>query len=291
MNNLIQAILDAIKSTILGKLIEELTGDLSARDVQFFILGALVALAAVEIGTEMNKPIVFIHIDKCGGMSVQDYLARQYSQDEICPVRFPVVSAQAIYPTISHVDVDLFKLNQGFVYDPQYRLIMGNYDTAIFDKIPEPKISLIVLREPVERAISLYQYVKRELDVFEQLTHDANQLGLDGWVRKYVGLWENAMTRQLAGVRWSSEAWLPVDEALYRQAVKQLKVIDYIGILPRLDVMLSNLADEMGWMRPEPTRLNVSVRQVDVSAETRSFIGSHCIWDSELYKVAEGIAE
>lgn len=240
----------------------------------------------------MNKPLIFFHIDKCGGTTVQAYLAKQFRQDEIKPVRYPnnSISAKATYPTISHFDMDLYEFNRKFVYDPCYRLIMGNYDTGILNKIPVPIVSLVVLRQPVERVVSLYQYVRREVGVFGQLAMDAETMGADKWIRQYVGLWENAMTLQLAGVRWSSEVYRQANEAIYQQAVRQLRAIHYIGIVPRLDELLMKLAEDMGWMPPEPKRLNVSVREVEVSAETRSFIETHCQYDIDLYQVAKEIA-
>lgn len=238
----------------------------------------------------MQKTVVFIHIDKCGGMTLRDYLASQFPAEQIRPVPCPeeLVSVKPTYP-ITHMD--LFEHHRQYRRNPHYKLVMGHYDTGILRYFDEPIVTVTVLRDPVERVVSLWKFIRREGLAHRQLAEDANQLGLDGWIRKYVGLWENAMVRQIAGVRWSSERWLAVDEVLYQQAVDRLIEIDYIGILPRLDDLLANLAEEMGWMQPEPKRLNASVRQVDVSAETRAFIEQHCRYDIDLYQVAEGIAE
>ena len=234
----------------------------------------------------MNPLVVFFHIDKTGGTTVCDYLARQFPQEQIKPV--PIGKAQDLVGIAPTTYGDLYAANRKFSILPGQRLIMGHYDTGILDYLLCDVITMTVLREPVARVVSLYRYVEAHDELYGNLSLDARRLGLEGWLRRYVDLWDNAMTKQLAGVRWST-GHQEVDERVYQMAVDRLKAIDYVGITKHLPIFLEKVASGMGWDAPEPKRLNatLSLNHPIIDEGTMAFIEAHTKYDTRLYQVAE----
>lgn len=226
--------------------------------------------------------LVFLHIDKTGGMTLRSWLASQYSTEHIRPVPCPTTLTMGSmnYPT---THMDLFAHNRKFTHNPDHWLVMGHYDYGIVQRIPDPKLVMTVLRDPVQRVVSLYQFILREDRTFAQLNIDAHSLGFGGWARKHVGLWENAMTRQLAGVRWSSSIWHEVDEAIYQQAEINLGRCDFVAVLEHLDDLIDRLSIDFNWTPPANRRLNTSNRKTVVDDATAEFIRQNSVYDTRLY--------
>lgn len=233
----------------------------------------------------MNPVIVFFHIDKTGGTTVCDYLARQYPQEQIKPV--PVGKRLDFAENVPTTHSDLYAANRKFYPLAGERLIMGHYDTRILDYLPDDVITLTVLREPVARVVSLYWYVYEHEDLYGNLAKEAQSMGMDGWLRRYVDLWDNAMTKQMAGCRWST-GHMHADEMMYQMALIRLKKIRYVGITSRLMPFLCRFARDMGWDAPEPKRLNGTVTRAAIRPEVRRFIEAHTQYDARLYQEAGG---
>ena len=261
---------------LIDRIAHEFINEMTQRDFFFFILGAVSILGILRL-QDMNPPIVFFHIDKTGGTTVCDYLAQQFDHGQIRPV-----------PCGKHVD--LYAHNRKFKHDRSHQLVMGHYDTGILECFDEsPVVTMTVLREPVARVVSLYRYVLEHDELYGKLSVDAQTLGIDGWMRKHAGLWDNAMTRQIAGQRWSS-GYKEASESMLIRAEAMLRQIDYVGVMENLTQFLERVAEGLGWSAPEPKRLNPTVRpETVVPPETRAFIEAHTVYDARLYQVAKGI--
>ena len=288
MNLLIEWLVQEIRRVLIDRIAHEFINEMTQRDFFFFILGAVSILGMLRL-EDMNPPIVFFHIDKTGGTTVCDYLAQQFDHGQIRPVPCGKrVDALAQFFPTAHAD--LYAHNRKFKHDRAHQLIMGHYDTGILEWFDEsPVTTMTVLREPVARVVSLYRYVHEHEELYGKLSVDAQTLGIDAWMRKHVGLWDNAQTRQIAGQRWSS-GYKEASEAMLIRAEAMLRQIDYVGVMENLTQFLERVAEGLGWSAPELKRLNQTVRpETVVPPETRAFIEAHTIYDARLYQVAKGI--
>ncbi len=94
-------------------------------------------------------PIVYIHIPKTGGSSVDAFLAQHLSDLKFCPAKF--------YP-------DLRKYSQSEL--SQFDVFSGHFGVGDSDNIKNPRF-ITVIRHPVERVVSLYTYWKAQADTYQ----------------------------------------------------------------------------------------------------------------------------
>lgn len=95
----------------------------------------------------MNTNILFLHIPKTAGQSAHEYLVNVFGKTNVCPAR---VNDQ---------------LRQYSVTDFQkYKVFSGHFDWNLLDPVSEPKFTFTILRDPIERIVSFYLYLRREAE-------------------------------------------------------------------------------------------------------------------------------
>ncbi len=87
--------------------------------------------------------LVFLHIPKTAGQSVHAYLQGGFSADEIAPAR--------MNNTLIGMPLDDIA---------RYRLFSGHLDWALLDCIEGPKFVFTILREPRDRILSFYFFLR-----------------------------------------------------------------------------------------------------------------------------------
>jgi len=99
-----------------------------------------------------NKPrrVLFDHLPKCAGSALNAYLAPQY------PERF-------IFETLGRRREQMVKEFQALPEDERfaYRLVLGHFTHGLLDYVHPETVTVTVLREPIDRIVSHYYYVKR----------------------------------------------------------------------------------------------------------------------------------
>lgn len=92
--------------------------------------------------------IIFLHIPKTAGQSVHEYLLGNFPKDAVCPAR---VNDQM--KTLSTAEL------------ARYQVFSGHFDWSAFDALEGPRFVFTILRDPMERLLSFYFYLR------EQATH------------------------------------------------------------------------------------------------------------------------
>jgi hypothetical protein len=87
--------------------------------------------------------IVFLHIPKTAGQSVHAALVKAFGEDVVCPAR---VNEQLARMTITELN--------------RYQVFSGHLDWAMLDCIKGPKYVFTILRNPVDRILSFYFYLR-----------------------------------------------------------------------------------------------------------------------------------
>ena len=106
--------------------------------------------------------IIFLHLPKTAGQSVHAFLERFFRHEEICPAR----------ENFQLLPIPLSQLRQ-------YRLFSGHLDWALLDAVGGPRFVFTILREPAERILSFYFFLRQKA-----ATLDANMINLP----EYQGL-------------------------------------------------------------------------------------------------------
>lgn len=189
--------------------------------------------------------VIFLHVDRTGGMALRELLAAQFHQHDIRPVPHDTRANVRI----SNYPIDpcpyLIAQNQRFV-DEGHDLVMGHWDYDIVHRIADRRTLITVLRDPAERAASLWRFIRKERGMYGELSDQASQMGMMPFLLKHRSLWADVMVRQMAGVRWTRPNER-TGAAHIAQALRNLQAMDYVGVTERLGEFASWLCEEEGW--------------------------------------------
>ncbi len=247
----------------------------------------------------MSGPAIFVHIPKTGGSSLRQVLAGHFDDDHVWTAVVPDPQARAFLrdqgPRPAAHSAGARDYNRPYVTRlaelpaerrASLRLVQGHFWYGIHEELPAPATYLTMLRDPVERVLSLYQ-------------HRVNNHGLDVALEAYLGAvrdWEidNGQTRRLCGSRDGDLRHRPCTDDLLAQAKANLADFTFVGVNERFDESLVLLRRTMGWPRAAWTRRNVTpkrLRRSDLPAATRRLLEDHNQADAELHRFATAIFE
>lgn len=215
--------------------------------------------------------LCFMHIPKTGGLTLVTILDRFFREDEICP------------------------LHQAFWRLPReqlskYRLIIahGSYEELVSDRIPHP-LFVTWLRHPIERTLSVYQYLPRKEDheQFDQLRELSFQqyISADPFTRRFI---DNVQSGMISGtpLPHSPSDFVEPDVALSKERLKEDFVV--VGLTERYQESLDLLAYAFRW----PKITEYELKNVAPDPLTRADVGEEAIqkivelnrFDMELYE-------
>jgi hypothetical protein len=95
--------------------------------------------------SENRRRVVFLHVPKTAGQSVHAYLAAAFRPSEICPAREQRQMVGLSIPAIR-----------------RYSLFSGHLDWAQLDCLGGSPFVFTILRDPLERIMSFYFFLRRE---------------------------------------------------------------------------------------------------------------------------------
>lgn len=163
---------------------------------------------ATGYDSESDRLIVFVHIPKTAGTTLNSILAHRYAPGEIYKIMMRGMSwiapRQTILPKPLISSSKLRRLKSALEDPHGLRAIHGHFDLSLSNLMPPDAEFITLLRDPVERAISHYHH-------YRKLTDDpAHPLAMRSTLAEWVGSrglveMDNGQTRRLAG-----EMGLPV---------------------------------------------------------------------------------
>ena len=95
--------------------------------------------------------IIFLHLPKTAGQSVHAALTESFGSEVICPAR---VNEQLC--VMSRTEL------------ARYQVFSGHFDWSLLDCLPGPKYVFTILRDPLERILSFYFYLRGKASGMEQ---------------------------------------------------------------------------------------------------------------------------
>jgi hypothetical protein len=221
-----------------------------------------------------GKKIIFIHIPKTGGSTLQGVINRQYRKSQIVNLLNDRQAPKVVKMSPSEVEkIKVFKGHIAFGYHNNF---------------PDPSnvTYITMLRDPIKRIISNYYFI---LSLEEHPLHEVvvnENISLKDYVSSgIIANAENAQVRLL-----SNNIYVPHGECT-REMLEQAKQnIDtsfaVAGLNEMFDETVLLLQDEFGWKWPVYSRQNVTghgIKPLDLDSETLAVVEQYNALDIELY--------
>ncbi|MGH2722692.1 MAG: hypothetical protein ACRDI0_00225 [Actinomycetota bacterium] len=248
--------------------------------------------------------LIFMHIPKAAGMSLRQIIVRQYGPDRVSvpqPQEGPTLlrhwqylrgeggTAPKALPGFDPNGLprrELAKLTPDAT--SRLHVVMGHLWFGLHDALPRPATYMTVLRDPVERVLSLYFYRRR-------------RQGLTGTLDDYLDAGrdfelDNGQTRYLCGrLEGVDVRFTPCTPAMLEMAKSHLREhFSVVGVAERFDESLLLMARTFGWDRPFYERYNVNrlrPRGRRVPRRVRGRIAEQNRFDRELHAFASRLLD
>jgi hypothetical protein len=192
-----------------------------------------------------DQLLIFLHLPKTAGSTLAKVIRRQYGAN----------SCLELYGSSSGQEITVLPGKEF----SQVRVVIGHFHFGVHRFLSSPANYLTVLRDPVERVISHYYYVRRSPEHY--LHPIASRLSL-GDYSAACGLAEpnNDQTRMLTGEHPEANSGVCTPEML-PAALEHLRIFfPVVGITEDFDRSLLLIKRAYGWRLPLYTRENVSRR-------------------------------
>ncbi len=221
--------------------------------------------------------VLFLHIPKAAGTTMRNIVDRQYRPGEVYQVLLAHPNFFAQMPPEQRAS---------------YRAVQGHILYGFHELVPHPTTYITLLRDPVERIISQYYYIRRQRKTrppFDQV--NSRNMSLHEYVcSNMASALENEQTRLLAGQSGVYE----INDTLERPTRADLEKARHnlqhhfavVGIQERFDDTLLLLHQALGWNKLWYRRQNVTHNRPlrdDCPPETLERIKQMNMLDIELY--------
>ncbi len=186
---------------------------------------------------QIDNQIVFFHVPKCGGMTVQKIIKKANKN--------------------ASVAVDLHETMMEEYSDSalqQFGILTGHLGYRILERLNEP-VKITFLRDPVDRALSMYYFWKYNLNTPDTLQQTSR--GIESFVRSSAPAvrmeLDNGITWQFFKDRSidTREIYkdMPMNEIL-DQAVKNIQTMDYLGFYEFFKADVREMCRKFHWSVP-----------------------------------------
>lgn len=223
----------------------------------------------------MDRLPVFIHVPKTAGTAFRSVVEHNVPADdriEIYRVGGATL-AQAIEGQRHKV--------------PSARVMLGHFERRVHDLVDRPVVYFTILRDPVERVLSLYKFLK-----YDFVTHPlhakfaSGEITFEQWISRRPPMASNVMTKMVSGLATEYE---PATQAMLPVAIRALQRMAAIGIQERFNESVDLICEALGWTPVYEDRNRSSmgnkafIESEKITPETLAAIRDANEMDTELY--------
>jgi hypothetical protein len=229
-----------------------------------------------------EQTVIFLHIHKTAGTTLNRIIERQYPMQQIWTL------------DEQHTFDDLLDLSEG--QRARVRMLRGHMIFGLHEHMPSPSSYFTLLRDPIERVISFFYFIRRNPHHYHFNPITSADLGL----REFLGLrlnnmMDNGQTRMLAGTEQYKYPIGACAQELLEAAKRNLhESFSVVGLTERFDETLLLLKRAYGWRNVRYVRQNVTGErplQSDLPQATLDLVSKYNRLDLELYEYAAKLFE
>ncbi|MGH2537158.1 MAG: sulfotransferase family 2 domain-containing protein [Candidatus Promineifilaceae bacterium] len=230
---------------------------------------------------ESEPTLIFLHIPKAAGTTLQAILARHFSPDRIY-----AMSTDAEESVKAFIELPADRR-------AHFRLVMGHMSFGLHRNIPRPATYITLLRDPLERTLSYYNYVRTTPRHALHRHIAVDGLGLKEFLEQSVTRdLDNGQTRLISGA-WNSVADGACTLEMLAQAKDNLRAhFSLVGLAEEFDRSLVLLSQRFGWRDLAYRRRNVAAGRLSVRrlpADALAAVRRANVLDEELYAFASSL--
>lgn len=229
--------------------------------------------------------VIFLHLPKTGGTTLQHILRRCYSRNQVCTFK----------DSNREAEIEKFKQLPPKKRE-RFRLIQGHLSFGFHRHLVGDSIYVTFLREPVARVRSFYYYAKSQPDHYLHSLLKNDQVDLKGLLKERTATTHelfNLQTSMIAGEGWEDPEKV-ADRAALEQAKENLRNHFVVGLTEEFDASLQRMAQRFGWDVKSYTKKNVTEgkpQAENLDDETLALIQKANALDIELYQFARELFE
>nr|RNJ70589.1 MAG: hypothetical protein EDM05_03875 [Leptolyngbya sp. IPPAS B-1204] len=267
--------------------------------------GADPVMQTPSIGVATTKPFYFFHIPKTAGTSLRFWLLELFAQEEYLECFFLE---------------DLEKISSEKI--AQHRFFSGHLGFSLCQALPQQPNIVTWLREPIEREISQYNYLRQKRSMLlDQVTQSrsveyidaASHLGIADLLQSdlHLGYYDNLQVRYLSGIApgqygqtantedadrlslWTRAAKQNCDDEMLAAAKRNLLDLLHFGLCESMQASIELLCYRANWA-PRQFNLHLNRSQTGakaladaLSAEEIAIIRDVNQYDLALYEFAK----
>jgi hypothetical protein len=189
---------------------------------------------SIEHSLNQQHQLCFVHLPKTAGTTLTSILDAQFDRHEICPINYWTDLAQQSPQDLA-----------------QYRFFRGHFPYEVSRLLNQQALYLTVLRDPIERVISGYEFMKTCTPTRPQAII-TQQKALSLSLKEFVCDPEasgviNSQTLQLAGREAFPTLPAPTDPIWLEVAQQNLSRFALIGLTERFQETIALITYCFGW--------------------------------------------
>jgi hypothetical protein len=226
--------------------------------------------------TAAEEAVIFLHVPKTAGTTLNRLIEWEY----------PLFQMYSVDPVFFNWSAShLRRLSPQRLKET--RMFKGHMVFGLHEILPQPATYITVLRDPIERVMSAFYYMRSYILHPKYWKFRQEQWTLEDFVRRLPR--DNVQCKILAGAEYNS----PCTKEIFEQAKENLfKNFSVVGLSERFEESLALMKLRFGWKLRRYSSFNVTrarPKKHDLSKATLDLIAEKNSFDLALYECAANI--
>ncbi|MEM7802953.1 MAG: sulfotransferase family 2 domain-containing protein [Chloroflexota bacterium] len=236
--------------------------------------------------TNQAQTAIFIHILKTAGTTLHHIIGRQYADDAMFSTWENNLHPNEAIPILEQMPED---------EKAKIRIIKGHLPYGMHHYLNQPASYFTLLRDPVERVLSFYYFLRRNKEHYLYDMVNDPQRSLADFLKAEASIYlDNAQLRFITGLLYTVPYGALTDEHLDLAKVLLRTKYEVVGVTDEFDGVLLLLKRAYGWGNITYMSHNVTTKRPareSLSAEELGLIEKDNRYDQMLFEYVQELYE